>query len=58
MTVALLEGRSVENAALLGTAAGAAAALNPGTGVCARADILRIYEALKADGMAIERIAR
>jgi 6-phosphofructokinase 2 len=58
MTVALLEGRSVEDAALLGTAAGAAAALNPGTGVCARADILRIFDALKADGTAIERIAR
>lgn len=58
MTVALLDGRRVEDAALLGTAAGAAAALNPGTGVCARADILRIYEELKADGLAIERIAR
>lgn len=57
MTVALLEGRGVDDAALLGTAAGAAAALNPGTGVCKRADILRIYEALRADRSAVvERI--
>ncbi len=56
MTVALLAGRSVEDAALLGTAAGAAAALNPGTGVCARADILRIYEALTKDATAITRM--
>jgi 6-phosphofructokinase 2 len=58
MAVALLEGRSVEEAALLGTAAGAAAALNPGTGVCARADILRIFEALKADPAAIEPLPK
>lgn len=57
MTVALLEGRDLEEAALLGTAAGAAAALNPGTGVCRHADILRIYEALSADPGAVERIA-
>jgi len=56
MTVALLEGRGVADAALLGTAAGAAAALNPGTGVCARDDILRLYEALRADPSAIERL--
>jgi 6-phosphofructokinase 2 len=56
MTVALLDGRSVEDAALFGTAAGAAAALNPGTGVCARADILRLYAALRADPSAIERL--
>jgi 6-phosphofructokinase 2 len=56
MTVALLEGRSIEDAALLGTAAGAAAALNPGTGVCALADILRLYEALREDTACIERL--
>lgn len=56
MTVALLDGRSVEDAALLGTAAGAASALNPGTGLCARADILRIYEALRTDPASIERL--
>ena len=57
VTVALLEGRDLEEAALLGTAAGAAAALNPGTGVCRRADILRIYEALAGDPDAVERLA-
>ncbi len=56
MTVALLDGRSVEDAALLGTAAGAAAALNPGTGVCAFADIMRLYEALRQDTACIERL--
>jgi len=56
MAVALLAGRSIADAALLGTAAGAAAALNPGTGVCKRADILRIYEALTADGSMVERV--
>jgi len=53
MTVALLEGRDIADAALLGTAAGAAAALNPGTGVCARADILRLYESLRDDPAAV-----
>ncbi|MBN9022187.1 MAG: 1-phosphofructokinase family hexose kinase [Rhizobiales bacterium] len=56
VTVALLEGRDIEDAALLGTAAGAAAALNPGTGVCRREDILRIYEALSADPEAVTRL--
>ncbi len=56
MTVALLEGRSMEDAALLGTAAGAAAALNPGTGVCARADILRLYAAIRDNPAAIAEI--
>jgi 6-phosphofructokinase 2 len=56
MTVALLEGRSVEDAALLGTAAGAASALNPGTGLCARADIMRLYAALRADTACITRL--
>ena len=54
MTVALLEGRTMADAALLGTAAGAAAALSPGTGICARPDILRLYEALRTDPAAIE----
>ena len=56
MTVALLDGRSIEDAALLGTAAGAAAALNPGTGVCAFADIMRLYEALREDAACVERL--
>lgn len=56
MTVALLEGRSVMDAALLGTAAGAAAALNPGTGVCSRADILRLYQTLRDNPAAVERL--
>jgi 6-phosphofructokinase 2 len=56
MTVALLEGRGIEDAALLGTAAGAAAALNPGTGVCAFADIMRLYGALREDSACIQRL--
>jgi len=57
MTVALLDGRAAADAALLGTAAGAAAALNPGTGVCARDDILRLYKSLRDDPAALERLA-
>ncbi len=57
MTVALLEGRGIADAALLGTAAGAAAALNPGTGVCARADILRLYAALRDDPAAVSALS-
>ncbi|HET7716547.1 MAG TPA: hexose kinase, partial [Bauldia sp.] len=56
MTVALLEGRTILDAALLGTAAGAAAALNPGTGVCTRADILRLYGTLCDDASAVESL--
>lgn len=57
MTVGLLEGQSTVDAALLGTAAGAAAALSPGTGICTRPDILRLYEALTLDPAAVEPIA-
>jgi 6-phosphofructokinase 2 len=56
MTVALLEGRSVEDAALFGTAAGAAAVMSSGTTLCSRSDILGLYEAMKRDPAAASRL--
>lgn len=57
MSVALLQGHSVEDAALFGTAAGAAAVLSAGTTLCAKPDILRLYQAMKSDPTAITRLA-
>jgi 6-phosphofructokinase 2 len=56
MTLALSEGRSVTDAALLGTAAGAAAVLSTGTTLCSRADILNLYETLRRNPAAVETV--
>lgn len=50
MTFALAEGRPVEDAFVLGLAAGTAAVLTPGTELCRREDVWRLYDALKAQG--------
>lgn len=50
MTFALAEGRSIEDAFVLGLAAGTAAVLTPGTELCRKADVWRLYDALKAQG--------
>jgi 6-phosphofructokinase 2 len=46
MTFALAEGRPPEDAFRLGVAAGSAAVLTPGTELCRRDDVWRLYEAL------------
>jgi len=43
MTLALADGKPLEEAALFGAAAGTAAVITPGTRLCIREDILRIY---------------
>lgn len=48
MTFALAEGRSAEDAFVLGVAAGSAAVLTPGTELCRKEDVWRLYDALKA----------
>jgi 6-phosphofructokinase 2 len=48
MVFGLAEGRSAEDAFALATAAGAAAVLTPGTELCRREDVLRLYGALAA----------
>ena len=47
MVVALSEGRSIEEAATFGIAAGAAAVMTPGTQLCTRDDIFRLYEEMR-----------
>lgn len=47
MTFALAEGRSAEDAFVFGLAAGTAAVLTPGTELCRKSDVWRLYEALK-----------
>jgi 6-phosphofructokinase 2 len=44
MTLGLAEGRSPEDAFAYGMAAGAAAVLSPGTELCRREDVMRLYE--------------
>ena len=44
MTLALAEGKSIEEAAVFGVAAGAAAVLAPGNKVCRREDVLGFHE--------------
>lgn len=46
MTYALAEGRSAEDALVLGVAAGSAAVLTPGTELCRKADVWRLYDIL------------
>jgi 6-phosphofructokinase 2 len=50
MTFALAEGRSAEDAFVWGLAAGTAAVLTPGTELCCKADVRRLYDTLKAQG--------
>lgn len=45
MTLALAEGRSAREALRFGIAAGAAAVLTPGTGLCRREDVMRLHAA-------------
>jgi 6-phosphofructokinase 2 len=47
MTLALADGKPLEEAAMFGAAAGTAAVLSPGTSHCARADILRLYDQIR-----------
>jgi fructose-1-phosphate kinase PfkB-like protein len=49
MTLALDEGRTIEDGLMLATAAGAATALTPVAKVCARGDVMRLYEQVKQD---------
>lgn len=48
MTFGLAEGRSVDDAFAYGMAAGAAAVLSPGTELCRREDVMRLYEEARA----------
>lgn len=50
MTFALAEGRPAEDAFVLGLAAGTAAVLTPGTELCRKADVWRLYDVLRAQG--------
>ena len=49
MTLAIAEGRPIEDCLMLATAAGAATALTPVSKVCARHDVMRLYEQVKQD---------
>jgi 6-phosphofructokinase 2 len=44
MTWALSEGKTIQEAFLLGSAAGAAAVMSPGTGLCRREDVFALYD--------------
>lgn len=52
MTFGLAQGRSAEDAFILGTAAGAATATTPGTELCRREDVERFYEQVRASAPA------
>ena len=49
MTLGLAQGRSAEDAFGYGMAAGAAAVLSPGSGLCRREDVVRLYEEMKSE---------
>ncbi len=49
MTLAISEGRPIEECLMLATAAGAATALTPVAKVCARSDVMRLYEQVKQE---------
>ena len=51
MTVALADGRTPEDAHVYATAAGAAAVLHPGTKLCRREDVSRLYEQARLLGL-------
>jgi 6-phosphofructokinase 2 len=48
MTVALVEGRTPVDAFMRGIAGGTAAVLTPGTGLCRREDVERLYQQVLA----------
>ena len=49
MVLALSEGRSVADAAAFGVAAGAAAVMTPGTQLCSREDVHRLYDEMQRE---------
>jgi 6-phosphofructokinase 2 len=49
MTMAIAEGRPLDDCLMFATAAGAATALTPVAKVCARPDVMRLYEQVKHD---------
>src|SRR5215471_6665411 len=49
MTVALARGQDVQDAFMLGMAAGTAAVITPGTQLCRREDVERLYEEVAAE---------
>ena len=49
MTLAISEGRAMEDAIMFATAAGAATALTPVAKVCAHPDVMRLYEHVKRE---------
>jgi 6-phosphofructokinase 2 len=49
MTLAIAEGRPLDDCLMFATAAGAATALTPVAKVCARPDVMRLYEQVKRD---------
>lgn len=50
LTLALAEGRSADDALMFGMAAGASALLRPGTKLCSRESVLRLYETARTEG--------
>jgi 6-phosphofructokinase 2 len=59
ITLALSRGSPMDDALTFAIAAGAASVLHPGTHLCSTADVLRIYDDIKAGraGHAIEKVA-
>ncbi|MCP3055724.1 PfkB family carbohydrate kinase [Aurantimonas marianensis] len=53
MTLGLAQGRDSEDAFAYGMAAGAAAVLSAGTGLCRREDVERLYEGMRSQVRAI-----
>jgi 6-phosphofructokinase 2 len=49
MTLALAEGRQIEDALMFATAAGAATTLTPVAKVCAKDDVMRLYDRVKGE---------
>ena len=49
MTLAIAEGRPIEDALMFATAAGAATALTPVEKVCAKDDVMRLYDQVRRE---------
>jgi 6-phosphofructokinase 2 len=56
MTAALARGKNVEDAFMLGMAAGAAAVLTPGTELCRREDVERLYAEVVAERARVQPV--